>query len=1498
MRRTTITIILMLSLVFTATITVYAPEGVLSAFNENSKYLQDMNLQAEIRMKGDNIPVIQFMHRSVPDQLISISNTFGSTTTHVSSIDLSSYQIPGWTLYEVIIVQDNITAIIEKEVIGVNAESPSDLFAIYEHESGLYYDQLAQGFYNQIHDGQLQNLSILYQTPTYDPGFHNYAYLDIRSNYQDGTSNMVSSVPLAYVGYTGTWANVTENVILDGGVTYYAVINGTKLNQVPGDYPKIRWYYQDLSGTFLTRRHNTDGDTWGSDRPYEALLNYSYIPWNTTTNSALVYTDPTTINLNLNGTPMGGISWSVSSASSIEQIEINTNQSVDVYYNLTLSYKKDVTAITHWFAESLSSSIIWNVTVNLTYPVVPETVTHFMNITGIPGDWTTTGLYLGNTPAGSQTKIGTTVYCTGLSDGTWTLTSSAPNYVTDIVLSDSSDSSPIGDLVSLLVIMDIDATVEDEIGTPISGGLANLTITHGGATIYAPLEIAASSGLVSFSWNISSTTSGNGTHLIEIYWINGLEAGYYTTQVFVYYPTTLVADEYSISAFTDNSFDIGVDFNQIYPVRGLDDTLVDVTYSFGSIVNATLLNPSGGRWEQTIDTTGMSSGTYPLIIYAEGYTIENQSLTISVELIIETLPLNWSWSQGNNITYLDSTNLTVSYWDINSVSIPDAMVNVTFDGHTYALQWDPIAEVYWIQLNGTDFLVVPGTTLLNVSAWKIGYAPQYNDSIEISISPETGVVFNVDWNPADRNITYIESIAITVTYTYNSVPIDGAWVRATFSGHPLVNFTYNSGLGVWELILDGSDYFGITTITVRASATGYSLVQETQTLTVIEDIPTVSGSWIEDAASTDYVTNIPLLITIRDSSGTFINDATVTVYVFSTNFSMVFVGDGVYSITIDPIEIQGIHQVNVTMERTGFKTSSILLELTISATTDIEVDFQQSEYEQWNLTITVTYTDSFYDTPVEDATVTITLDGVVYTLDYSEGVYVIEIVLDVDPGVYTISVNANSLFCNEASTSSSLTVLPKAGVYLSLATEGDPSVQGQLLSIIATLQYNDTDLPVTNVNIYFIVTIYYTNGTIELRNSPTQYDTTNDAGVASWGFQIPAGTIDRIEVLAEFRGSRDKWTASLSQVVAVASNPILLVISFLFFTNIGRLIVISIAILAVVAAGYNKSVKPKKRAFRTSLENQLEMFKDLESLRHFMAIYLDRGTCVFYHPFTDERIQPDLISGFIAAITSVYGEIKGDGVRGTLEEIQYHGLRLNSYSGEFIIGILILEGEMTPLLRERLQFFIELFENQYDQDLTGWSGLIDCFDPEWVVSTLNSTFNYSWLLPHRFGPTQKVNKTNARILDYIGAVRDERGEFYLKDLIKPLAEMFEKSEAEILDKLLQLQERGMIAPVSIQTILQRQGMGLADSDSEGITIPLPPEIMKEIDKTPEEEPAEEEIIEEEEQQEPEDQETSEEPAEPVIEKEPSKPPKKMVDPLEEFVRDVEDLLTKEKEKEE
>jgi len=1481
MRRAIISIILVLSLLSVASTSVNAPLLNSSPINLDPTITNDM-LLSDIIASGSNVSITQYLNRSFSNQLTTISNSYILPDTHESTIDLSSYQIPGWTLYKAVIDASSITAIAERELVGNSASSlVSTELQIYEHSGDLYYDQLVQGFYNFSHDGQLHNISLLYISPDYDPPTQNYAYFDIRSDYENGSTNMVSSVQLDNVGYTPTWANVTESVILDANNEYYAIMNGTTLiENIFNSYPEIQWFYEDDAGNYLTRRHNTDGDSWGgSPRPYEAIMNYTYIPWNKTSNSALQYSDPSAINLMLNGTPVTGTSWSISSLNNITSFPITTNQSVNVLYDLILYYTNDNIGSTVWSSPQSGNPIMWNVTTDLTYPAVSNIVNRGMNITTIPTDWTTTGLYLGTIPIDTYSKTGTIVECNGLSDGAWTLTSTAPNYVTGLALSDSFDSSPIISQVANNVTMDVDATISQ------SDGSANLSVLQSSNLIFSLEDNTIVAGAAAFQWDISSTTDGNDTHSVEVYWLSadGLEAGYMTQEIFVYHSTTLVADDTIINAHTDNNFTIGINFDEISPARGLDDIPADVTYSFDGGLNATMSNPSGGRWTQVVDTTGKSYGTYNVTVYAEGYALENQSLIISVHLTTETLALNWSWSPSNNIQYLESTNLTVSYWDLGNNGVSSATVNITFDATTYALKWDGSSGNYWIQLNGTDFLESNGTTTMVLNAWKMGYVSQYNDTISITINEEvTGIGLVVNWNPVDRNITFIETITITVDYTYNSAPIndtwDGVWVRATFSGYPLVNLTYNGVSEMWEVTLAGSDYLGGTEITIRASAEGYSLRSDgPTTLIVTEDIPTLTSSWPGDVESTDYDTNILLLITVRDSSGALVNSATLTANVFGSEFPMTFEGSGIYSVLIDPQEIRGVHVVNVTIAETGYFVTSTFLNLTVRATTVIDVVYLSSEFEQYTLTITVEFNDTFYDSPISNGTVTMTIAGVEYTLtEEDSGVYVIEIVLDFDPGPYEMAVVANGPFCNEATESPVINIDEKYHVYLSITTQGDPSLEGQRLEIIATLTYNGTQGPVRNVDIHFVVTIYYVNGTIEVRDDyDTQYDTTNNDGVASWGFEIPAGNIDKIAILAEYGRSRTNWETSLIHELSVGTNPLMLLLSFFFFEDVGRLLIASILILGVVATAYNKKIKPKKRAARQSLENQLKMFRDLESLRHFMAVYLDRGTCVFYHPFTDERIQPDLISGFIAAITSVYGEIKGDGVRGTLEEIQYHGLRLNSYSGEFVIGILILEGEMTPLLKERLQFFVELFENQYDSELTDWNGLIDCFDPEWIVSTLSSTFNYSWLFAHKFGPTQKVVKTDARILDYISAVRDDRSEFYFRDILTPLAEMLDMTEAEVLDRLLALQDKGVITPVSIQTILQRQGMGLANGEIGADSIQLE---YPDLEKPAVDEP---EIP------------VEDSPPEPVKEEEK----KEELDPMDEFVKDVESILTKKKDDE-
>ncbi|MGQ4912466.1 MAG: hypothetical protein ACP6KW_09890, partial [Candidatus Thorarchaeota archaeon] len=706
------------------------------------------------------------------------------------------------------------------------------------------------------------------------------------------------------------------------------------------------------------------------------------------------------------------------------------------------------------------------------------------------------------------------------------------------------------------------------------------------------------------------------------------------------------------------------------------------------------------------------------------------------------------------------------------------------------------------------------------------------------------------------------------------------------------------------VVLNCSDYLGAWTIQIDASRDGYASGTDSKDWRIYEDTPQVSTSWTGLSAQTDYATDVPLTVTVLDSRGNPINDAALTLTVFGSPSTMTFISDGVYSLDITPIATTGVYSVNVTMSRYGFVTSQTLLNLTIIATTTLNLDHFSTEYENWNLTISAAYEDSVYSTEILGASISVTIDGHEYQLQYIGGHYTIELNLTFGPGDYVIHCVASGPFAATASVDSALTILAKEPISLEIGFDGN-LVAGQLINIRATLTSNETHLPISGAIITFRVWVRYVNGTVQEIVEGSMQDTTNNEGVASIGINVPNGQVDSLTVAAVFDGGRTRWDAMATRTTQVEVGVLSSLIAF-FTSDIGMMVVGSITLLGIVAAGYNRVVRPRKRAARLTLETQLQNFKDLETLRHFMAVYLDRGTCVFYHPFRDERIQPDLISGFISAIASVYGEIKGDGVRGTLEEIQYQGLRLNSYSGQYIIGILILEGEMTPLLRERLQFFVELFENQYEQDLDQWNGVIDCFDPEWIVSTLNSAFNYTWHLPHKFGPTQKVTKVDAKILDYIAAVRDERAEFYLRDLLAPVAEIIGGTEAQALDRLLMLEEVGAIVPVGVQTILQRQGMGLSNGEpvvgtvtSEAPEEEPEPVLEKEQEEAPVEPPAEVEVK-------PAPDVTSMEEAgvSPATEVQTDREPKSLEeepvveepDPMEAFVSEVESILATKQEK--
>ncbi|MHA1881944.1 MAG: hypothetical protein ACTSUO_02740 [Candidatus Thorarchaeota archaeon] len=2020
------------------------PLGITDSDNNQSMFaiqnpLEQMWNIASAGDSGLDSTATMFMSREISDQSISVMNSFANTAHHNGTLDLSSYLISGWSLYEVTMDVQNITAAGEREIVGEIPQVTED-FIIQEPVNDVYLDILGQEFYNQPYNGSLNNYSIRYSTFGYDTDYYGYAFFAIRTDCESISTNLTnhvnltSSPPYVWETVDGESANLTKNT------NYWALIDGTYLQEYSNNYPEIYWRSEGSAGSYNTSYRL--GGSWYYDRSNEALLNYTYTPWNRTSNGAFTF-QSSEIELRGNTTSLTENSWTWTSSNNITYFNFDSNQSVYINHNLTLNYKKDVTVQSTWDVSDSGGAVSWNRTASLEYPSIASS--NFVNLTRMI-DWTPTGLYNGtSTNYNNYTSIATTVTCSNMTNGTWTMTFTAHNYLTEI---DSLD------VVSIVDDLSITASIEDGTSVNATDGSTNLTIWQDTTKVSSPSNETVTNGATQYLWDIDADTSNNGTYRIEVYWTNGTEAGYFTKQIVVYYPTEFGATDYTINAYTEDTFDIRVSFNDTFTPQGLDGSSSTVEYSFDGAANTTMTDHSNGTWTATISTVGKNFGTYDVDVFAEGFAIENQTLTITVSLLHDTLPLVGIWSQPykDNITYTQSTNLTILYQRVDGTNVTDAMVNVTIDGSPYDLHYDAINEFYWIQFNGSDLtgfstfpltieawkagyvdrtnstlslivreqpttlsltwtattidylgqidltveywysgtavpainpnmnmtinggtpiqlnqsgnywtanltgeyldlgshnivvyawaygyieqsdietltvntvtttftltwtvitidylgqidltveywygatavpaispnvnLTINGGTpiLLNQSgdywtanftgeyldlgifnivvyAWEYGYASQsdtetltvnnvattfsltwtsitinYIEQIDLTVqywyggtavpavSPNMNLTINggsaillnqsgnywtanftgeyldlgtfnivvyaweygyvdqsdtetltvnnvttnalmivweptnvtieytqllnltvgytydssdvpsnawvnvtinghtynltfltglwrvsipgndlelgvhdatiscwlygydqqsnvttgvnitlaansfvVEWSPSDLNLTYVEMLYINVTYTKDYQPILGATVQLIVNGTDVYDFSYNATTEKYHLTISAITLgLGIWNTTIRANKTGYDTGVEYEISTVIPDPCTATPNWTDEQIF--YTHQTDLNIELLNSFGQPITDALVNATYDSSNYNLTHLGLGIYRLVLNGSDGMNNYSITVYTYRYGFINRTVSVDLEIvetptyfdldeiinlepfyydgwiiysayyedddsipitsavvnlilgarifplvsygngtysvnltgtelgiglysgyafaelygyesgnhtagrvveSVPTHIDypevpsimfindtimIDFQYindhtgqrivvvpvitwagvtliptepspglyrielnssdidigthelsvqfilenysiaseqwditvrvvntwftihpdyEEYENETLVLSTVYYDADHNSPIHWANVNVSINGISYTMVYiGNGEYVVEIHLgEREPQEYTLRFEADAEGCAFNVSIATLTILEKT--QYTLTVDVGAAVEGATLGITVTFTHPTESVQGLEVIVHVLLI-----DEDEITTLLNQTGVTTALGTVQVNFDIPVGT-KTILVWVEFMGSESEWaiTTSEESYLTSPSGGIFETLIVFLQSPLGMLFLFIIVIGAIVGTAYTKVLRPKRERASVELDKQYSAFKELAALRHFMAVYRDRGTCVFYHPFTEERIEPDLISGFISAITSVYGEIKGDGVVGTLEVIQYQGLFLHNYSSENLLGILILDEEMSQHLSDRLQWFVEMFENEYERDLHEWTGRTDCFNPEWIVGNLNSVFGYEHHLAHKIVLPEKTKGREKKILELIAKEKNGRGEVFLSDLISPLASLLKEPKEVVYDKLLSIRDKGLLIPISVQNILQRQGMGLVDEYVEEDVVEPESQEEPEIDEQIEE------ILESESQEEP--------VVEEVIEEEV--PPEPEVDPLDAFVDDVEGLL--------
>jgi hypothetical protein len=1035
--------------------------------------------------------------------------------------------------------------------------------------------------------------------------------------------------------------------------------------------------------------------------------------------------------------------------------------------------------------------------------------------------------------------------------------------------------------------------------------------TSSGGVAGAIVNVTDGIALLGLNWDVGTETywidltgtdfaSGPGTHPLTVSaWKEGVE-----TQVNDTLEIIIVEEETNLTpAWRSSIFDYSesVNFSLVYsdhlgtPIVGAsqaDIVINGMPYFLDDAGNGTY-------WIELDRFYDLGNHTVVVTLSKLGYqTAFNSSIWFNITIAntnVDVDPVS-----PMQVYFTHSDPLTITLTDDEGDPIDSAVVWLEYDGTNYTLVEGSVG-VFQILINGSDGL---GPYPIRVFTFTYGFFNESLSGMQIEIIETPTLLDASGTRIVGIYTTLYNDGSITFNVLYEDIdgfPLTTGLVNITING---TTYNLSPGPSNFTLTLEAR-FIGIGSFSaaIRADLVGYDGATIFYPV-VVEPVPT----YVETDTGIPSVMYLNQTVTIRvrywnNNSGSWLLPGEVY---FIWTISLNQIGpdvSGWWQITLSSelLEIQQ-HTLNITFGLTNYTTASITMPILVRVVnTDFYVIGTYSTYENETVRLRVFYHDLDHDAPISWANVVATLEGTDYAMTYDgASVYIADIRVDLEWGSYQFSLSASAPGCASSTTTASLALSEKDHVYVELIPPDLNPVEGESTSIAALLQYNNsvqTELmPLASASVHFRVMIGFSNGTIIIWSHT---DTTDAEGIASWSFLVPTSDeaeISNMTVDAWYIGTSQRWSAqAATDEIDVRFDPLQQLVRFLT-SDLGIIIILSLIVIGSVTIGYNKKFKPKKREARRGLMRQLDSFKELEMMQHFMAVYIDRGTCVFYHPFKDSRIQPDLISGFIAAITSVYGEIKGDGVQGSLEEINYQGLRLNSYSGKFIIGIVIVEGDMSARLRDRLQFFVELFEDQYYADLDGWTGLVDCFDPEWVVSNLNTAFNYHWMLPHTVVRKVRVKGQEAKVLKYIHTKFGE-GEFLLLGIIDDVAELLGCTDAEAFDILLRLEDNGGIKAIGIHSVLQRQGMGIAEEDDASLyeteTYVEPPE--PEVEKAP---PIKEEP-------EPEPEPTPEPIPEPEVEKTPKLKVKPVIDEKakelseeDKFLADVVALMEEEDKKKE
>ncbi|MFX1274950.1 MAG: hypothetical protein ACFFBP_03720 [Promethearchaeota archaeon] len=765
-------------------------------------------------------------------------------------------------------------------------------------------------------------------------------------------------------------------------------------------------------------------------------------------------------------------------------------------------------------------------------------------------------------------------------------------------------------------------------------------------------------------------------------------------------------------------------------------------------------------------------------------------------------------SEVNNT--FSSNKIHVDSWEIfNDVDV------VNYGIYTIQAYWNNATDAGFVEKN----ITIMADTALELSdpslpIEKHSYDPAFNITVFYNDTGRGGIAIDT------INVSYSDPDSSASNYgTMSPDPINGAG----YYNYTINPANYGPGYHMIE-IQANKTYYNKKILTITINIMNSTAVYGPSRIFSIKNYESViyTFSWNDTDNSNKGISNSSGTVSI----GSWKSTPSTTNFIYDSWE----VGSGNYTINITAWEVPAslTYEVNFTISRSGFEQVEVSFSITINII-NTNITFRSVVDDNYKRNTGLDYSAELYinrtdttkhiaglnETYIEvtysgnlwpDGDVELIDDGDYYTLNLSisninSGSYIIMVNFSL-AGVYNWSmVLLNLTLIGNTSHVENFTLLQGSTV-LSPSLPGDYYASTIGLTLTIRLNISDED---NNWNLVFgatpSITVFYnwTSGggqTGTLSSTLYSSDGSGYSGTINMDTLPGTGnyTITIIISTTNFENAIYEFKISMSSG-GTDGNPFWLVI-LLIFALIGIVGTISIY------GGYRKIVVPKKIAKRKVLTEVESVFDDAVNLEHVLVLYKNTGMCVFFKSFGLEEIDPELISGFLSAVSSFGKEMESTQA---LNEIRYGDKQILLSDGEYIRVALVLGKKPSVVTRQHLSEFIKSFEKYFSKALPDWRGNLKVF--QGAGKLIDSILNTSIILPHEIKFSLKVAKSlkkpNSKEVLKIAQnlVKDsERQYFFIGQLLTLAVEKLGKEKAEVFIGIKELRDSGLLAPIEITAI--------------------------------------------------------------------------------------------------